>query len=87
MSASFDLSLYQTAFCPYCERVRAVLRRLGVEVEVRDINESSDRRTELVEATGRTTVPCLRIDDPAEGTRWLRESADIIAYLEQRFGN
>jgi len=87
MSASSDLSLYQTAFCPYCKRVRAALRRLGVELELRDINESSDRRKALVAATGRATVPCLCIEDPTEGSRWLHESADIIDYLEQRFEN
>ena len=87
MSASFDLSLYQTAFCPYCARVRAAMRRLDIDVEHRDINESPDYRSELVAATGRASVPCLRIDDPAEGTQWMHKSADIIDYLEQRFDN
>jgi glutaredoxin len=87
MPASSDLSLYQTAFCPYCESVRGALRRLGVEVEARDINESPERRKELVTATGRSTVPCLRIEDPDGGILWMHESADIIDFLEQHFGN
>ncbi|MDF3852182.1 hypothetical protein [Achromobacter denitrificans] len=31
-------------------------------------------------------MPCLRIEE-AGGTRWMYESSDIIAYLEQRFAN
>jgi glutaredoxin len=85
MPDTSDLSLYQTQFCPYCERVRRALARLGVSVELRDIGQSAARRRELVEATGRQTVPCLRIADEAGGARWMHESADIIAYLEARF--
>ena len=86
MPANSELSLYQTAFCPYCERVRGALRHLGAEVERRDIDESPEHREELVQATGRATVPCLRIEDPTGEVRWMHESEDIIDYLEQRFG-
>jgi hypothetical protein len=27
-------------------------------------------------------VPCLRIEQPGGGVRWMHESADIIRYLE-----
>ena len=80
-----DLSLYQTEWCPFCVRVRSVVVRLGLEVELRDISESRDHLQELVEATGRQMVPCLRIEDEAGGAQWMHESADIIAYLQQRF--
>ena len=86
MPDASDLSLYQTQFCTYCERVRGAIARLGLEVERRDINESSIRRRELLEATGRQTVPCLRIARGDGADQWLHESSDIIAYLEQRFG-
>ena len=35
---------------------------------------------------GKVKVPCLRIEE-AGGTRWMYESNDIIAYLEQRYAN
>ena len=82
MSAS-DLSLYQTEWCPFCARVRSAIARLGVEVELRDISEQREHLQELVAATGREMVPCLRIGDGE--AQWMHESADIIAYLEQRF--
>ena len=80
-----DLSLYQTEWCPFCVRVRAAVAQLGLEVELRDISDSLDHLQELVGATGRQMVPCLRIEDEAGGAQWMHESADIIAYLQQRF--
>ena len=81
------LSLYQTRSCPYCERVRGALRRLGLDIEIRDINASSALRVELIEATGRQTVPCLRIDRDDGTSEWLHESSDIIEHLEEHFGS
>jgi glutathione S-transferase len=81
-----DLSLYQTAYCPYCERVRAAVRRLGLDIEARDIDAKAAWRSELVKATGRQTVPCLRIEHADGEDEWLHESADIIGYLDERFG-
>ena len=87
MAEHSGLSLYQTSICPYCQRVRSVVERLGIDVEARDINENPARRKELVKATGRQTVPCLRIERENGSVSWLHESADIIAYLEERFGS
>lgn len=78
------LSLYHFEGCPFCSRVRSALGRLGLEVELRDIQRDPARRAELVAATGRATVPCLRIEEPP-AARWLHESADIVRWLEARF--
>jgi glutathione S-transferase len=86
MASLSCLSLSQTRSCPYCERVRVHLRRLDLDLEIRDINSSSALRLELIEATGRQTVPCLRIDHDDGRSEWMHESADIIEYLEQHFG-
>lgn len=80
------LSLYAFPSCPYCRRVLRALEALDVEVELRDIHRDPERRRELVEATGRSTVPVLRIED-GDGVRWLPESRDIVAYLHGRFGD
>jgi len=62
------------------------MRHLALDLEIRDLNASSERRRELIEATGRQTVPCLRIDRDDGPSEWMHESADIIAYLEEHFG-
>jgi glutaredoxin len=76
------LSLYHFEGCPYCGRVRDALTRLGLELELRDIQKQSKYREELVAATGKQMVPCLRIEPPAGASRWMHESADIVRYLE-----
>jgi glutaredoxin 2 len=85
MTGAGDLSLYHYDSCPYCARVRRVIAELGVEVELRDIEEDAGHLRALVEARGRRTVPVLRIRH-AEGDEWMPESADIIRYLRERFG-
>jgi glutathione S-transferase len=79
------LSLYEFDSCPYCQRVRQALARLGLEIERRDILAEPQHRRELVEATGRATVPCLRIDGGGGNVEWLHESLDIVAFLERHF--
>ena len=86
MPGSSGLSLYHTPFCPYCERVRSAARRLGLDLPLRDIDESFSHREDLVKATGRQTVPCLRVEREDGSVEWMHESEDIVAYLEERFG-
>jgi glutathione S-transferase len=77
------LSLYHFESCPYCERVRSALRRLEIDVEMRDIHTTPRFGQELTAATGKSMVPCLRIEEPGKPARWMHESLDIIAYLEE----
>lgn len=83
---SDHLSLYQFDACPFCARVRAAIKDLGIDVEIRDTQRDPERHRELVEGGGRGMVPCLRIDSNGH-TDWLYESEDIIAYLRRRFGS
>ena len=76
-----SLALYHFVGCPFCTFVRRDIEALGLDVELRDINERSTRRRELVEATGRSMVPCLRIESAAGEVEWMHESRDIVAYL------
>jgi glutathione S-transferase len=79
------LVLYHTRGCPYCVRVRQFLDQAGRSVELRDLLGNPDRFVELIAATGRRTVPCLRIETAPDEFEWLHESADIIDYLAARF--
>ncbi len=85
MNAS-HLALYQFDSCPFCQRVRDSLTRLGVEIELRDIRSNEAHLRELEQATGRRTVPVLRIEAQTGNVRWLPESGDIVEFLEQHFG-
>lgn len=78
------LALYQFRACPFCVRVRHAMRRMGLNIELRDARGDPATAAELRHRGGRYQVPCLRIEENGE-VRWLYESADIITWLEQRF--
>ena len=80
------LALYYFDGCPFCNRVRRVIDTLGIDVELRNIDEREDYREELRAARGRTTVPVLRITATGGDERWMPESADIVRYLEASYG-
>ena len=71
-----ELVLYKFDTCPFCIRVMRVLDQTGIEVEYRDTHGDPEARAYLIERTGRTTVPCLFIDDVP-----FHESQDISAWL------
>jgi len=82
------LSLYQLPACPFCVKVRRALKRQGLSVEIRGINNNEANLTDLMTFGGQRMVPCLRIADKEapkdhEKAQWLYESSDIIKYLQQ----
>jgi glutaredoxin len=79
------LALYQFVGCPFCIKVRREIRRLGLNIELRDAAEDATHRATLVREGGELQVPCLRIESP-EGVRWMYESSEINAWLAGRFG-
>ena len=80
------LSLYQFQACPFCVKTRRAMHRLNVPVTLHDAKNDPQAREQLLAGGGKIKVPCLRIED-ADGTRWMYESSEIIAYLDQRFAN
>jgi glutathione S-transferase len=81
------LSLYGYPGCPFCRRVFDAADSLGLEIPLCDTQQDADHRRELTEAMGRATVPVLLIEGGAGEVRWLPESADIVRYLNERFGD
>jgi glutaredoxin len=80
-----SLTLYQFYACPFCVRTRRAIHRLNLPIETRDAQNDPVDRQALKDGGGEIKVPCLRIEEAGE-TRWMYESRDIIAYLEDRFG-
>ena len=78
-----NLSLYQLPSCPFCVKVRRTMKREGLNIELRNINQKNDYREELIREGGKRTVPCLRIAHPDGKVQWLYESKDIVSYLQQ----
>jgi len=76
-----SLSLYHFQACPYCMKTRQHIKKLGLDVEHRDIIDHPEYKTELMEGGHKTLVPCLRIEWQGSKTLWLYESDDIIDFL------
>ena len=80
-----SLALYQFEACPFCVKVRRAIRRLGLNIELRDAQNNATYADELVKGGGQRQVPCLRIADSGSPVRWMYESSDIIEYLTSRY--
>jgi glutaredoxin len=78
-----NLSLYQLPSCPFCVKVRRTIKREGLNIELRNINQKNDYREELIREGGKRTVPCLRIEKNNGEVQWLYESSDVITHLQQ----
>jgi len=83
--ASKDLALYQFKACPFCIQVRKEIARLGLNIETRDAQHDSEHRAALEAGGGQIKVPCLRIHQEDGSERWLYESDEIKAWLQERF--
>jgi glutaredoxin len=81
-----NLALYQFPACPFCIKARRTIRRLGLNIELRNAQPTGEHRKALQEDGGKLQVPCLRIAHPDGHVEWMYESADIVRYLEDRFG-
>jgi len=60
--------MYRTAQCPYCHRAEALLKARGAsEIDTVRIDLDPARRDEMIERTGRRTVPQIFIGDTHVG--------------------
>lgn len=82
---SQTLILYQYKTCPFCIKVRHELRRLALNIEVRDAQKDLQHRAALLHGGGQVKVPCLKINEAQNDSQWLYDSHEIIQYLRRRF--
>jgi glutaredoxin len=80
-----NLVLYQFRTCPFCIKVRRAMKRLSLNIEIRDAQHDIANREELLLGGGAIKVPCLRITDKQGNVSWLYESDEIVRYLQERF--
>lgn len=78
------ITLYQLEGCPWCERVVDKLEELDIEYESIWVKALHSKRDEVKRVSGQRRVPVL-VDDETSVT--MAESANIVEYLEQRYGD
>lgn len=65
---SAKVVMYSTAVCPYCQRAEALLKARGVTaIEKIRVDLDPARRDEMIEKTGRRTVPQIFIGNAHVG--------------------
>ncbi len=75
------ISMYCTAVCPYCVAAERLLKSKGIaEIEKIRLDLQPERRMEMMERTGRRTVPQIYIDD------WHVGGFDDLAALDAAGG-
>ena len=56
-----DIDIYTRAFCGYCAAARKLLKNKGVDFNEIDVTMNQELRKEMVERSGRKTVPQIFI--------------------------
>lgn len=77
---SHKIVLYTKGYCPYCKRAKALLTSKGVSFHDIEITDNPRLTAEMVERSGRVTVPQIFIGDTHVGG-----STDLFA-LEAKGG-
>ncbi|MDA8256605.1 MAG: glutaredoxin [Betaproteobacteria bacterium] len=81
-----NLTLYHFPTCPFCLKTRRTMRRLSLDIELRDARQDEAHRAALIAGGGKPQVPCLLITDADGKQAWLYESDAINGYLHREFG-
>ncbi len=74
------IKLYQAEWCPFSHRIRAKLTELGVVYKAVNVSASSEKREELKDITGDSTIPVL-----VDGEKVISDSGEAISYLEGKY--
>jgi glutaredoxin 3 len=75
---SASVVMYSTRFCPYCVRARSLLDSKGVRYSDIGVDGQPELRRQMIERSGRYTVPQIWIGDNHVG------GYDDLALLERQ---
>ncbi|MCP9440394.1 MAG: glutathione S-transferase N-terminal domain-containing protein [Nitrospira sp.] len=76
------ITLYHVDWCPDCLVVRRKLADLGLDYHAVIVPDIRRLRTQVHQVSGQYYVPVLQ-----DGDLVLTETADILTYLEERYGS
>jgi len=62
-----NVEIYSTENCPWCTRAKSLLRTKGLDYQEINITTEEARALEMIERSGRRTVPQIFINDQPVG--------------------
>lgn len=77
-------TLYYSENCHFCATLINKIKDLGLDLELKEINRSTDYSQELIEAAGRLIVPSIMIGLNDHRKLWYTDSTDMIFFLENQ---
>lgn len=81
-----EVIVYTTDPCPYCSRVKALLKQRGVEYQEINLARDADGRSALAEKTGMMSFPQVLIDGTLVGGFDQTLAADRSGRLAELLG-
>jgi glutaredoxin 3 len=72
-----EVTIYTSAWCPFCMRAKALLQRKGIVFREVDVEAGRALREEMIARSGRRTVPQVFVGDHHIG------GSDELAMAEQ----
>lgn len=79
--------IYTKNYCPYCARAKHLLTRKGFAFEEIDVTFDPEGQQEMIERSGRRTVPQVFVDGVHLGGSDDLAEADINGELDHLTGN
>jgi GrxC family glutaredoxin len=70
--------VYSTQYCPWCQRAKALLKQRGIEYTEVDVTEDRALQKEMIDRTGRQTVPQIFF-----GEEHIGGFDDLVKYLQE----
>ena len=70
--------VYSTQYCPWCQRAKGLLNQRGIEFEEIDVTEDRELQKEMIELSGRQSVPQIFFGDEHIGGY-----DDLVEYLKK----
>ncbi len=62
-----QIKIYTTVYCPYCKRAKMLLDAKGIDYNEIAVDDDAEKRQEMMQLSGRRTVPQIFIDDKPIG--------------------
>ena len=61
------IEIYTKNYCPYCHRAKELLKIKGVNFTEYDVSHDPEKEAEMLQRSGRSTVPEIFINDQLIG--------------------
>ncbi len=83
---SANVTMYATPYCPFCMRARQLLDAKGIEFTELRVDRDPSLRRQMMERSGRRTVPQIFVDDSHLGGFDDMHALDAAGKLDELLG-